>query len=141
MERGMAKENSRKEKRMVQEIMHLWFLMGNESLFVPFVEILDMLKTPAEPEKEQWRIPHNPERKKPRNGRQTSLKKLNPLQLQHKKQRLPVPPRRMIMMMISLISMISWMLLSNLMINLKRNQLEKARENVVIVIMILVIIA
>jgi hypothetical protein len=53
MERGMAKENSRKEIRMVKEIMHLRFLMGKQSLFVPFVEILVMLKTPAELKKEQ----------------------------------------------------------------------------------------
>jgi hypothetical protein len=48
MERGMAKENLRKETRMVKEIMHLRFLMGKQSLFVPFVEILVMLKKPAE---------------------------------------------------------------------------------------------
>jgi hypothetical protein len=47
MKRGMAKENSRKERRILQ------FLMGKQSLFVPFVEILDMLKTPAELKKEQ----------------------------------------------------------------------------------------
>jgi hypothetical protein len=48
VEKGMAKENSRKERRTVKEITHLRFLMGKQSLFVPFVEILDMLKTPAE---------------------------------------------------------------------------------------------
>jgi hypothetical protein len=53
MARGMARENSRKERRMVREIMHLQFLMGKQSLFVPFVEILAMLKTPAELKKEQ----------------------------------------------------------------------------------------
>jgi hypothetical protein len=51
---------------MVNEIMRLQFLTGKQSIFVPFVEILDMLKTPAEL----------------RNGRKTSLKNLNPLQLQ-----------------------------------------------------------
>jgi hypothetical protein len=35
------------------------------------------------------------------------LEKAQSFQLQHQKQRLPVPPRRMIMMMTSLISMIS----------------------------------
>jgi hypothetical protein len=53
MERGMAKENSRKERRMVKEIMHLRFLMGKQSLFVSFVEILGMLKKPAELKKKQ----------------------------------------------------------------------------------------
>jgi hypothetical protein len=53
MARGMAKENSRKERRMVKEIIHLQFLMGKQILFVPFVEILVMLKTPAELEKWQ----------------------------------------------------------------------------------------
>jgi hypothetical protein len=53
VERGMAKENSRKERRMVKDIMHLKLLMDKQSLFVPFVEILDMLKTPTEPRKEQ----------------------------------------------------------------------------------------
>jgi hypothetical protein len=48
MDRGMAKENSRKERRMVKEIMHLRLLMGKQSLFVIFLEILVMLKTPAE---------------------------------------------------------------------------------------------
>jgi hypothetical protein len=107
MERGMARENSRKERRMVKEIIHLQFLMGKQSLFVPFVEILDTLKTPEELKKEQFRIPHNPQRTKPTNGRKTSLKKLNPLQLQHQNKRLTVPPRIIIMMMTSLISMIS----------------------------------
>jgi hypothetical protein len=49
----MVKENSRKERRMVKEILHLQLLMGKQSPFVHFVEILDMLKTPAEPKKEQ----------------------------------------------------------------------------------------
>jgi hypothetical protein len=53
MERGMVRENLIKERRMVQEITHLRFLMGKQSLIVPFVEILDMLKTPAELKKEQ----------------------------------------------------------------------------------------
>jgi hypothetical protein len=53
MVRGMAKENSTKERRMVKEIIHLQFLMGKQSLFVPFVEILAMLKTPTELKKEQ----------------------------------------------------------------------------------------
>jgi hypothetical protein len=53
MVRGMAKENSRKERRMFKEIIHLKFLMGKQSLCVPFVEILAMLKTSAELEKEQ----------------------------------------------------------------------------------------
>jgi hypothetical protein len=53
MERGMARENSRKERKMVKEIMHIRFLMGKQSLFVPFVELLDTLKIPAEPKKEQ----------------------------------------------------------------------------------------
>jgi hypothetical protein len=44
----MAKENSRKKRRMVKEIMHLRFLMGKQSPFIPSVVILDMLKTPAE---------------------------------------------------------------------------------------------
>jgi hypothetical protein len=48
MVRGMAKENSRKEIRMVKGIIHLQFLMGKHSLFVPVVEILAMLKTPVE---------------------------------------------------------------------------------------------
>jgi hypothetical protein len=48
-----AKENSIKERSMIKEIMHVRFLMGKQSLFVPFVEILDMLKTPAELNKEQ----------------------------------------------------------------------------------------
>jgi hypothetical protein len=53
VERGMAKENSRKERRMVKKIMHLQLLMDKQSLFVTFVEILDILKTPADPKKEQ----------------------------------------------------------------------------------------
>jgi hypothetical protein len=53
MERGMEKANSRKEGRMVKEIIHLQFLMDKPSLFVPFVEILDTLKTHAEPKKGQ----------------------------------------------------------------------------------------
>jgi hypothetical protein len=47
MERGMEKENSRKKRKMVKEIIHLQFLMDKPSLFVPFVEILDTFKTPA----------------------------------------------------------------------------------------------
>jgi hypothetical protein len=53
MERGMEKANSRKEIKIVKDIIHLQFLMDKPSLFVPFVEILDMLKTPAEPKKGQ----------------------------------------------------------------------------------------
>jgi hypothetical protein len=53
MERGMEKANSRKEIKMVKDIIHLQFLMSKPSLFVPFVEILDTLKTPAEPKKGQ----------------------------------------------------------------------------------------
>jgi hypothetical protein len=53
IERGMVKENSRKERKMVKDIMHIQFLMDKQSLFVPFVEILDTLKTPAEPRKGQ----------------------------------------------------------------------------------------
>jgi hypothetical protein len=49
----MVKENSREERKMVMDIIHLQFLMDKQSLFVPFVEILDMLKTPAEPKKGQ----------------------------------------------------------------------------------------
>jgi hypothetical protein len=45
--RGMAKENSGKE------IIHLRILMGKQSLFVPFMEILDILKAPADLKKEQ----------------------------------------------------------------------------------------
>jgi hypothetical protein len=51
--KGNGNENSRKERRMVKEIIHLQLLMGKQSLFVPFVEILAMLKTPAELENEQ----------------------------------------------------------------------------------------
>jgi hypothetical protein len=51
MEKGMVKENSRKERKTVKEIIHLQLLMDKQSLFVPFVKILDMLKTPAEPKK------------------------------------------------------------------------------------------
>jgi hypothetical protein len=81
--------------------------MGKKSLCVPFVEILVMLKTFAELKKEQRRKPNNPINKKPINGRKKSLEKLNPLQLQLQKQQHSVPPRMMIMMMTSLISMIS----------------------------------
>jgi hypothetical protein len=56
-------------------------------------------------------MPNNPQRTKPRAGRKTSLKKANNLQLQQKKQRLPVPPRRMILMVKSFKSMISSMIL------------------------------
>jgi hypothetical protein len=38
---------------MVKENIHLQFLMGKQSLFDPSVEILVMLKTPAELKKEQ----------------------------------------------------------------------------------------
>jgi hypothetical protein len=107
MERGIAKENSRMERIMVKDIMHLLFLMGKQSLFVPFVEILVMLKTPAELKKEQRKMPNNPLWTYPRNRIKTSFKNLNTLQLQPRKQRLPVPPRIMILMMTSLISMIS----------------------------------
>jgi hypothetical protein len=51
MERGMVREKSRKERRMVKDIIHLHFFMDKQSLFVTFVEILDMLRTPAEPKK------------------------------------------------------------------------------------------
>jgi hypothetical protein len=53
MERGMVRENSRKERKMVKDIIHLQYLMDKPSLFVPFVEILDTLKTPAEQKKGQ----------------------------------------------------------------------------------------
>jgi hypothetical protein len=53
VEKGMVKENSRKEKKMVKDIIHLQLLMDNQSLFVPFVEILEILKTPVDPRKEQ----------------------------------------------------------------------------------------
>jgi hypothetical protein len=53
VEKGMVKKNSRKERKMSKDIIHLQFLMANQSLFVPFVELLDMLKTPAEPKKGQ----------------------------------------------------------------------------------------
>jgi hypothetical protein len=102
-----GKGKFKKGKNNGQEIMHLRFLMGKQGLCVPFVEILVMLKTPVELKKEQWRRPNNSLRKKPRNVRNTTLKKLNHLQLQPKKQRLPVPPIIMILMMTSLISMIS----------------------------------
>jgi hypothetical protein len=49
----LSKKNSRKERRMVKEIIHLQFSMGKQSLFVLFVEILAMLKSPAELKKEQ----------------------------------------------------------------------------------------
>jgi hypothetical protein len=81
-----------------------------------------------------------PLRTKPRNGRKTSLKNLNTLQLQPQKQQLPLPPRMMLLMMTSLIIIISRMLLSNLMISLKINQLAKEIENIVIMTMILVIL-
>jgi hypothetical protein len=86
-----------------------------------------MLKTPEELEKEQRSNPNKLLRTNPRNRRKTSLKNLNPLQLQHQQnQQMPVPPRIMILKT-TFISMISSMLLSNLMISLKRNQLTKAR--------------
>jgi hypothetical protein len=53
VEKGMVKVNSRKERNMVKDIIHLQFLMDKQSLFVPFVETLTTLKTPAEPKKEQ----------------------------------------------------------------------------------------
>jgi hypothetical protein len=53
MERGMVRENSRKERKMVKDIIHLQFLMDKQSMFVTFVEILDTLKKPAEPKKGQ----------------------------------------------------------------------------------------
>jgi hypothetical protein len=53
VEQGMVKENSRKERIFFKDIIHLQFLMDKQSMFVPFVEILDMMKTPAEPRKEQ----------------------------------------------------------------------------------------
>jgi hypothetical protein len=49
----MVRENSRKERGMVKDIIHLQFLMDKQLLFVPFVDILNMLKTPAEPKKGQ----------------------------------------------------------------------------------------
>jgi hypothetical protein len=49
----MVKENPRKERKMVKDIIHLQFFMDKQSLFVPFVEILDMFKTPADPKKWQ----------------------------------------------------------------------------------------
>jgi hypothetical protein len=81
--------------------------MGKKNLFFTSVEILVMLKTPAELKKERRRKPKNPLRTKPRNGRKTSFKKLNPLQMQTQKQRLLVPPRISIQVMTSLIRMIS----------------------------------
>jgi hypothetical protein len=53
MERGMEKEHSRKKRRMVKRIMILGFLFEKQSLFVPFVEIMYMLKKHAELKKEQ----------------------------------------------------------------------------------------
>jgi hypothetical protein len=52
VEKGMVKGNSRKGRKMVKDIIHLQLLMDKTSLFVPFVETLAMLKTPAEPKKE-----------------------------------------------------------------------------------------
>jgi hypothetical protein len=37
----MEKESSRKERKMVKDIINLQLLMDKPSLFVPFVEILD----------------------------------------------------------------------------------------------------
>jgi hypothetical protein len=37
MEKGMVRENSRKERKMVKDIIHLQFLMDKPSLFVHFV--------------------------------------------------------------------------------------------------------
>jgi hypothetical protein len=48
-----GKGKFKKGKKMVKDIIHLQFLMDKQSLFITFVEILDMLKTPAEPRKEQ----------------------------------------------------------------------------------------
>jgi hypothetical protein len=53
MEIVMVRENSRKERKMVKDIIHLQLLMDKESLFVPFEEILDTFKTPAESKKGQ----------------------------------------------------------------------------------------
>jgi hypothetical protein len=53
MEKGMVRENSRKERKMVKDIIHLQLLMDKQSLFVSFVEILYTLKTPADPKKGQ----------------------------------------------------------------------------------------
>jgi hypothetical protein len=75
MEKGMVKTNSRKERKIVKDVIHIHFLMDKQSLFVPFVEILGMLKTPVEPKKGQWRMPNNSQKAKPRNVRGTSLKK------------------------------------------------------------------
>jgi hypothetical protein len=52
-ERALVKENSRKERKIAKDIIHLQLLMDKQNLFVPFVEILDTLKTPAEPKKGQ----------------------------------------------------------------------------------------
>jgi hypothetical protein len=81
MEREMVKENSKKERKMVKDIIHLQFLMDKKNLCVPFVEILDTLKTPAEPKKGQRRIPHNSQKTKPRDEKRITLKRLNPMQL------------------------------------------------------------
>jgi hypothetical protein len=48
-----VRENSRKERKMVKDIIHHQFLIDKQSLFVHFVEILDTLKKPVEPKKYQ----------------------------------------------------------------------------------------
>jgi hypothetical protein len=53
MESGMENSNSRKQRKMVNDIKHIQLLMDKPSLFVPFVEILETLKTPADPKKGQ----------------------------------------------------------------------------------------
>jgi hypothetical protein len=64
---NQVKENSRKERKMVKDIIHLQLLMDKKILFVPFVEILDMLKTPAEPKKGKGRMPNDSQNTKPIN--------------------------------------------------------------------------
>jgi hypothetical protein len=104
----MVKENSRKERKKNGEGHYTSSIIDGQAKPVcSFCGNIGHVENNCRVKERAMKDATQFTKEKDWNGRRTSLKKLNPLQLQQQKQHLPVPPKRMILMRTNLISIIS----------------------------------